>query len=417
AMKRSLVMAFCALVCACTGTETRLPTDTPPDTTGTGGGVRRATVLVTVPVLSADAAVGAALGWVGVPAATVVLQRTGSPQSQTATTDASCEASFTNLLPGEYSVSVLRTLTQAERGLLGPADADVDAFGGGVAVQVSAPTTAVQVPAAAGRRGSLVISELWTGMPFQSVGPQYVFGNWMELYNNSDTVIAIAGKLVFSAVPGWYEHPIYPCTVFEPVLADSLGIWVDLVYAFPPTAAPIAPGGLVVIATDAIDHTQLATGTYDLSRAQFEFRGGSDADNPSALDMVSVGTRDGGFIQGHGMYFIGAWQPWGIANAVDLTALPRFRHPFGDFDYIRLPAVEVLDLVTVRVPSVTQGYPDCKPPIHSLYDRQAVSVSDPEPSGLQRVPLHRDGMHPVLLRTKTSARDFRLQSPTPGTLP
>jgi hypothetical protein len=58
-MKPTDLMIICAL-CACTGTETRLPTDTPPDTTGNGGGVQRATVTVTVPVLAADAAVGSA---------------------------------------------------------------------------------------------------------------------------------------------------------------------------------------------------------------------------------------------------------------------------------------------------------------------------------------------------------------------
>jgi hypothetical protein len=371
---------------------------------------------VTVPVLAADAAVGSALGWTAVPGATVVLQRSGSAQSETATSDASGQATFTNLLPGDYSMSVLRTLTQAERSLLGAADADVDAFGGGVEVQVSAPTTVVQVPAAAGRRGSLVISELWGGMPYQSVGPQYVFGHWLELYNNTDTAIALAGKLVFSAVPGWYEHPIYPCAVFEPVLGDLLGIWIDIAYAFPANAPALAPGGLITIATDAIDHTQLATGTYDLSGAQYEFRGGSDTDNPSAMNMISVGTRDGAFLQGHGLYFIGAWQSWGIANEIDLSTLPRFPHPFGTFDYVRIPGGDVLDVLTVRLPSIVRPYADCEPPLHVTYDRQAINVANPEPKGLQRTPVPQSGRHPVLLRTRTSARDFRLLSPTPGAL-
>ncbi len=417
-MKRLLVMVGCVLGGACTGTETRLPTDTPPDTTGTGGGVQRATVSVTVPVLAADAAVGSALGWTVVPGATVVLQRTGSAQSQTATTDASGHATFANLLPGAYSVSVLRTLTQAERGQLGAADADVDAFGGGVEVQVSAPTTTAQVPAAAGRRGSLVISELWKGMPFQSVGPQYVFGHYLELYNNADTLVPLAGKLVFEAITGWYEHPSWPCSSLAGASDDPAGVWTSLIYAFPPNAAPLPPGGMAVIATDAIDHTQLATGTYDLSRAEFEFRGGSDADNPAAIDMVSVGSQDGGFTQGHGMYFIGRWLPYGISNAVDLDALPRFQHPSGAWDYVRIPATDVLDIVTIRVPSVVVPLPDCTfPPVHVTFDRQAVSVGNPEPQGLQRRALPRTNGHPILLRTKTSARDFPLLPPSPGRLP
>ena len=165
--------------------------------------MQRATVTVTVPVLAADAAVGSALGWTAVPGATVVLQRTGSAQSQTATSDASGQVSFANVLPGEYAISVLRMLSQAERGQLGAGDADVDAFGGGVEVQVSAPTTGVQVPAAAGRRGSLVISELWKGFPRLGLS-SYYFGHWLELYNNADTLVPLAGKLVFETVSGWY---------------------------------------------------------------------------------------------------------------------------------------------------------------------------------------------------------------------
>jgi hypothetical protein len=348
----------------------------------------------------------------------VVLQRTGSAQSQTLTTDASGQATFPNVLPGEYAVSVLRSLSQAERGLLGASDADVDAFGGGVEVEVSAPTTAVHVPAAAGRRGSLVVSELWKGMPFQSVGPQYVFGHYLELYNNADTIVPLAGKLVFEAITGWYEHPLWPCSSLAGASDDPAGVWTSLIYAFPPNAAPLPPGSKAVIATDAIDHTQLATGTYDLSGAEFEFRGGSDADNPAALDMVSVGSQDGGFTQGHGMYFIGRWLPYGISNAVDLDALPRFQHPSGAWDYVRIPAKDVLDLVTIRVPSVVVPHPDCTfPPVHVSFDRQPVSVGNPEPQALQRRALARTGGHPILLRTKTSARDFPLLSPSPGRVP
>lgn len=411
------MVAIWALLCACTGTETRLPTDTPPDTTGTGGGVQRATVTVSVPVFAADAAVGSALGWSAVPGATVVLQRTGSAQSETATSDASGQVSFANVLPGKYAISVLRMLSDAERGQLGAGDADVDAFGGGVEVQVSAPTTGVQVPAAAGRRGSLVISELWKGFPRLGLS-SYYFGHWLELYNNADTLVPLAGKLVFETVSGWYEHPQWPCSSLAGASDDPAGVWAHLIYAFPPNAAPVPPGGLVVIATDAIDHTTIVPDGYDLSNAGFEFRGGSDADNPAALDMLSVGSRDGGFTQGHGMYFIGRWQPYGIANAVDLSALPRFPHPSGAWEYVRIPGPEVLDIVTVRVPSVVVPFPDCQyRPVHPTFDRQFVNTGDPEALGLQRRALPRTTGHPILLRTKTSARDFHLLPPTPGALP
>ena len=104
-MKRLLVMLACALGGACTGTETRLPTDTPPDTTGNGG-VQRATLTVRVTTAAPDSAIVRALGWTAasLPGAQVMLRRGGSALVDTAVADAGGLAVFSGVLPGQYTV-------------------------------------------------------------------------------------------------------------------------------------------------------------------------------------------------------------------------------------------------------------------------------------------------------------------------
>jgi hypothetical protein len=103
-------VSLLAVVVACTGTESRLPTDTPPDTTG--GGVQRAVLHVEVRASESDP-VATALGWSegAVPAAAVTVVRSGSSGSLTGVTNAAGRATFPDLLPGTYLVAAVRVMT------------------------------------------------------------------------------------------------------------------------------------------------------------------------------------------------------------------------------------------------------------------------------------------------------------------
>ena len=415
----------CALLAlafvACDSERAEWPTPPGGDTTGTGtpGTVQKATLTVTVQPEPADSMVTRALGWTAaVPGATVVIQRAGSSATLSATADAAGIARFSDLLPGEYTISALRQLQAGETSQLTPEEMDVNAFGGGAKSTISAPGLARAISVAAGRRGSLVISEMWGHKPQQPSGEYYYFSNFLELYNNSDTTIAIANKLIVVTYGG-EDGPLQPCSRYVTFKDDPEGIWTGLVYRFPSNARAIGPGELAVVATDALNHTALARETFDLSNADFEFRGGADADNPAVPDMKSVGGRDGSFIQGHGYYPNHYFEVLALVDDVDLATLPVQIHPALNVPFVRVPTARVLDVLYWKSSGNTQ-YPECvEQPVPRSLERQRNGALEPSDSrSLQRAVAYMlPNGRKVLLRTRTSARDFYAATPTLFALP
>ena len=422
------MLALTMAVIACTSERAEWPTPPANDTSSTGtpgggttGTVQKATLTVAVRPEAADSSVTRALGWSDVVAgATVVIQRAGSSATLSATADGEGVVRFTDLLPGNYSVSVLRQLQTEESARLAMDDRDVNAFGGGATVSVTAPGLTRAVSVAAGRRGSLVISEVWDAKPQQPSGEYYYFSDFIELYNNSDSTIALANKLIVSPERGGVDAPLQPCSRYVTFYGDPEGMWAGFLYRFPPNARSLRPGEIAVVATDALNHTALGQGTFDLSHADFEFRGGADANNPDVPDMVSVGGMDGGFIQGHGFYPVGVREVLAVVDSVDITTLPVQMHPALNVPFVRVPTARVLDVLYWTTQGLSTAYPECaESPVPLSLERQrneALGLADPR--SLQRAVAYSlpDGRK-VLLRTRTSARDFYPAPPTPFTLP
>lgn len=389
-------------------------------TTGPPGTVQKATLTVTVEPEPADSSVTRALGWSGVvPGATVVIQRGGSSATLSATADTAGVARFSDLLPGDYMISVLRQLQTQEAARLATDDRDVNAFGGGTTATVTAPGLTRPVSAAAGRRGSLVISEMWGGKPRQPSGDAYYFSTFLELYNNSDTTIALANKLIVVPQPGGKDSPLQPCSRYVTFTGDPEGMWAGLLYRFPPNARSVGPGEIVVVATDALNHTTLARGTFDLSSAAVEFRGGADANNPDVPDMVSVGGRDGSFIQGHGYYPNNAREVLALVDSVDVSTLPRQIHPALNVPFVRVPTGRVMDVLYWTATGFSTDYPECteSPVPYSLERRRNEALGLDDLRSLQRAVAYTlPSGRKVLLRTRTSARDFVAAAPTPFNL-
>ena len=435
---RSLVYSLRAcllllLLAACEHATTLIDPTAPADTTVDDGTVQKATLTVTVALTGNDSLLGSLVGCEGglLRDAEVTIERSGTPGSlQSATTDAAGRVRFERLLPGTYAISVIRVLTPEEVAEFPGEDADVNAFGGAARTGVLAPSTDMVVQAVAGRRGSLVISELSLPLPRLASGEDYRYGEFIELYNNSDTTIYLDGKvLVRGMIHGMRDCERFPCDVMERWQADPDGIWTQrLIQAFPGSGRryALAPGQTVVVAHDAIDHRQFHPDLHDLSRADFEFLGTADVDNPSVPNMVRLGQVYDGGILTHGML-------WGltdvvalVADSVDVSSLPREDLPgVADPEHWRIPGEKILDVLSAaptpeQEANQTFLSPQCPRYTHENFDRQRAAVLDHSRlDGVQRrvfatLP---DGRK-ILLRTKTSSSDFVARYPaTPGFIP
>ena len=403
------------------------------------GTVQRVTLIVTVTLTGEDSALASAIGSAGgvLRDAEVTIKRSGSTESpQSAVTGANGRVSFENLLPGTYAVSLIRLLAPEEVARFGSENADVNAFGGGSYVTVEPPSTEAAVPALAGRRGSLVVSEKFASKPSLSDAggwPWYDYGLFLELYNNSDTTVYLDGKVIAMGVAGAglvYDLPDYPCTMTEKWRNDPEGIWSRFLHSFPGSGReyPLAPGEAVVVATDAIDHRAFHPGLYDLSHAGFEFIGSSDVDNPSVPNMLDLGPYEYAPAHGHGLEIVtsGMGSVIVLAEPIEVSLLPVDYVPGFERPVIhRIPGEKVLDVLsTTLTPEAKAGTslpPYCAQHVHTNFDRQRAPLHD-HYYVIHTVHRRVLGTLPdgrvILQRTKTSSRDFYShRQATPGTIP
>ncbi|MEX0691635.1 MAG: DUF4876 domain-containing protein [Gemmatimonadales bacterium] len=377
---------------------------------GGGGSVQRASLTVRAVVVPQDAPIADAVGSPGgVLRNAAVTIRLGTLRFVD-TTDANGVVTFAQLVPGEYSISVSRLLTPEETAMLPPDQRDVGAFGGGVQLRVNPPATQVSVDVAAGRRGSLVFSELFLAEPAAVGGAfaRYVYGYYLELRNNTDTVISLTGKLIGQGFTNRWEstNPNITCATLEPWRLDTLGmlaIWFD---AFP--QAELQPGQTVLVATDAIDHSTIQPGMPSLTHANFEFIGSNDVDNPGVRNMVRVSPKEyaagiigHGFSPGEGVVF--------LADSVALEDLDLVDVPVFEPRWYRIPRSKILDIVTTDYATELAERPACNPMIPAMFDRGPAPYWDWRAAdrSIQRKVLTAlpDGRD-VLLRTGSTVNDF-----------
>ena len=405
-----------ALFAGCAQETTLFPTTEPLDTGGTGGQVQRFAVDVQV-VTAEDDEPGAALGWgAGVPGAIVVLTR-GDGHADSALADQAGRARFTRLIEGNYQASALRILSAGERGGTGVPDAY--ALGGGGSGGHLARDTALRVSLRSGRRGSVTLTEIRQyGPVYPGIG-SYQFGFYFEIYNNADTTVYL-DSLILGYPYFQYQDALYnPCSAYESWV-DPEGLWTDYAFQVPGTGRdhPMAPGAVVVIATDAIDHGAVIPGEPDLSGAQFEFVGAADVDNPTAANMITLGRHF--TLHGHGFFGWRNATAVFVARPLALDTLPVKGGPFGttDHQYWRVPRGALLDVASYVFSPVNPSAPRCPSMVAPEIDAGLLQFgAEPDiahPRSMQRWVLTTlPGGQVLMQRTGTSARDFRMAPPSP----
>nr|MBA3406006.1 DUF4876 domain-containing protein [Gemmatimonadaceae bacterium] len=373
-----------------------------------------------------DAGVAQQLGWAaGIPGAEVSIAQAGFGGSgQTFTTSATGTVAITGIQSGSYRVSVRRLLSGAEITRLGTAG-DAVAFVGESEISVSSSSGSATINVPASRRRSLVISEFSFRSRYIPGGSTYLFGGFLELYNNSDTTVYLDGVLIADAYATVQELPLNPCAIMEPFRNDPLGIWTRFLAAFPGSGRsyPLRPGANVVVATDAIDHSVIFPGMIDLRAANFEFIGSADVDNPSVPNMIDHSLQVPLF--GHGMTLHNSlYAAVVIGSAADPATLPRSKLPQGTQDYNRLPREGMLDVLTTANTFLTQQQPPiifCPQMVNAAIDRRygffQADTPDEYLVSISRKVLTTlpDGRF-VLQHTRTSANDFQRTPRTPGTV-
>ncbi|MEO5590247.1 MAG: DUF4876 domain-containing protein [Gemmatimonadaceae bacterium] len=373
-----------------------------------------------------DAGIAQQLGWTaGIPGAEVSIAQAGFGGSgQTFTTSATGTVAIAGLQSGAYSVSVRRLLSGAEITRLGTAGSAV-AFVGESEISVSSSSGSATINVPASRRRSLVISEFSFRSRNIPGSDTYLFGGFLELYNNSDTTVYLDGVLVADAYATLEDLRLGPCATLEPFRNDPAGIWTPFLAAFPGSGRnyPLRPGANVVVATDAIDHTVIYAGMIDLRAANFEFIGPADVDNPAVPNMIDHSLKTPLF--GHGINFPSSLHAAAvIGSAADPVTLPRSKIPLGTQDYNRLPREGMLDVFTTSNTYYLQQQPPttlCPQIVNAAMDRQYGFFQADSPDeylvSISRKVLTTlaDGRL-VLQHTRTSANDFQRTPRTPGTV-
>ena len=206
-----------------------------------------------------------------------------------AQTDADGTATFTNVIPDIYNVSVSWSITS---------DQYMEATGetvqhgtyvlsGALANQVLIDdATRLTLSTNCARKQSVLISKVYYAGCKDNNDKNYLAGRFVELYNNSDEAVDVAGMYLCLMESG--STPAYI------ISTQSDYIYIKQVFQFPNEGHHILqPGEHILVTNSAVNHTENATADYDESNADFECKSNANnapANNPATPAMKLIWT-------------------------------------------------------------------------------------------------------------------------------
>lgn len=259
--------------------------------------------------------------------ATVVMTNTTTGDVYTKTTENTGQANFTQILPGNYTVTINKKMTSAEFSTLFgyvPQEVEVVFNATQENVKVSENVTSTALVLKAGRVGDLVIKQIYYAGSHTRQGASFR-DQFIEIYNNSNETIYADGLYIaqtYGKTNTTTNEYTLPSGQFDwskslkmtaGNAANTDYVYADYVIQIPGSGAtyPIAPGQSFVIAATGVNHKAPLVDnqgdpltvdnpelTIDLSTAEFEVYLGdfrtsigeavfrSDIQNPSVMDVV-----------------------------------------------------------------------------------------------------------------------------------
>ena len=206
-----------------------------------------------------------------------------------AQTDADGTATFTNVIPDIYNVSASWSITS---------DQYMEATGetvqhgtyvlsGALANQVLIDdATRLTLSTNCARKQSVLISKVYYAGCKDNNNKNYLAGRFVELYNNSDESVDVAGMYLCLMESG--STPAYI------ISTQSDYIYSKQVFQFPNEGHHILqPGEHILVTNSAVDHTENAAADYNERDADFECKSNASnapANNPATPAMKLIWT-------------------------------------------------------------------------------------------------------------------------------
>lgn len=228
---------------------------------------------------------------------TVTLTQLNTSNTVTATTDAQGVASFKGIIPDVYSVSTSWDITPEEYTQLtgDPIVNEGAVVSGNINSQLlteDQSTTPLRLNTQLAINRSLVIGKVASSGCKDNNNKNYVVDQYIELYNQSDKEIDVAG--LYIGLVESNSTPAYTLPQLEEKFNNEV-IMLKQVFRIPLDGDhKVAPGGTVVIANCAIDHTVNASTSHNLLTADFDVNDtrpkNAYVNNPDVRDMDLVYT-------------------------------------------------------------------------------------------------------------------------------
>lgn len=334
---------------------------------------------------------------------------------QTALTDAQGKASFVGIAPDVYTISTSWQVSAAEYAAFTGDDVATDGASvtGSVNAQVVSADVSLTLPTHVAVNRSVVIGKVYYAGSKDMNNKNYLAGRYIELFNQSDSVVDVAGMYV--ALLESESTPAYTLANLHEKFADSV-VLAKQIFRIPADKAyQVLPGETVLLANSAVDHVPSAPQENNLTTANFEAKDatGRTRNNPDvpALTLVysaytSISQMN--LLQGG---------PCGVAlfrTAEDVSAWGK-TYAYGKMkgmEFVKIPvryitdAVDILkrgnqgvDINTKRLyPNLDAGYTNIK------------SASGYTGELVVRKVARRVGQRLILQDTNNSSNDFHVST-------